>query len=96
MATNILGKVSVVLKGDYAAASQYKQLDIVKYNGGTYICVEDCTGVTPGTNESKWMLVASGGSYTLSLTNDGCGIKLSESGGSVSEVVFEKAEDRVW
>ena len=31
MATNILGKVSVVLKGDYAAASQYKQLDIVKY-----------------------------------------------------------------
>ena len=37
MPNTVLGKVSVVPKGDYNASTTYYALDIVGYNGGAYL-----------------------------------------------------------
>lgn len=51
-----LGKVSIVPKGDYSASAEYKRLDVVKYNRNAYLAKADVTGVTPGSDATKWML----------------------------------------
>ena len=91
--TNTLGKVVVTPKGEYDATITYEPLDIVSNNGSTYICLESCTGVTPGSNATKWMLLASD-TYTLSL--NGNVLTLSGSSGSSSSVTFAIADNIGW
>lgn len=60
MATQILGKVGVVPKGEYDGLTQYKKLDIVTYNGQSYIAKQDSQGNAP-TNILYWQLLAEKG-----------------------------------
>ena len=92
--TNTLGKVVVTPKGNYDATITYEPLDIVNNNGATYICLESCTGVTPGSNAAKWMLLANSETYSLSLT--GNVLSLNGSNGTTTSVTFATADDRVW
>lgn len=55
MATD-LGKVGIVLKGDYNSASAYEVLDAVTYNGGTYIAKQAVPANTPPTNTTYWQV----------------------------------------
>ena len=56
MAETNLGRVSIVPKGDYSANTEYSRLDVVKYNRNAYLAKTNVTGVTPGTDATKWML----------------------------------------
>lgn len=60
MATQILGRVGVVPKGEYDGLTQYKKLDIVTYNGQSYIAKQDSQGNAP-TNILYWQLLAEKG-----------------------------------
>lgn len=60
MAKQILGRVSVVFKGEFDLNTQYTKLDIVNYEGSSYSCIEDTKGILP-TNVAYWTLVASKG-----------------------------------
>lgn len=62
MATQILGKVGMVLKGEYNNATNYQKLDVVIYNGQSYVAKENTTGNLP-TNTTYWQLLAEKG-YT--------------------------------
>lgn len=55
----IAGRVLLVPKGNYDSTATYTMLDMVVYNGSSYICKQECTGVVP-TNTTYWMLNASG------------------------------------
>lgn len=55
----IAGRVLLIPKGNYDSATTYTMLDMVVYNGSSYICKQECTGVVP-TNTTYWMLNASG------------------------------------
>lgn len=55
----IAGRVLLIPKGNYDATATYTMLDMVVYNGSSYICKQECTGVVP-TNTTYWMLNASG------------------------------------
>lgn len=52
----ILGKVGVVPKGEYNSATRYTKLDIVKYNGQSYMALAETTGNLP-TNTEYWQLL---------------------------------------
>jgi len=56
MATQILGKVGVVPKGNYNGATTYDKLDIVTYNGQSYMALSTTTGNLP-TNTTYWQLL---------------------------------------
>ena len=53
MATNI-GRVGMVLKGNYSSASSYEVLDVVSYSGGLYIAKQAVPAGTAPTNTTYW------------------------------------------
>lgn len=60
MAKQILGRVSIRLKGEYNSTTDYEKLDIVSYNGSSYACLKDCVGVLP-TDTTYWQVLAEKG-----------------------------------
>ena len=60
MAKQILGRVSIILKGEYNSTTNYQKLDIVSYNGSSYACLKESVGVLP-TDTNYWQLVAEKG-----------------------------------
>lgn len=60
MAKQILGRVSIIFKGEYNSTTNYEKLDIVSYNGSSYACLKDCVGIIP-TDTTYWQLVAQKG-----------------------------------
>lgn len=74
--TQDLGKVRLVAKGAYNAATNYEADDWVTYEGSSYYCKQDSTGHAP-TDTTYWGLLASKGDagaspdITMSATSDG-------------------------
>lgn len=60
MATKILGKVVITPKGEFNEATTYQKLDVVSYQGSSYICLQETTGNLP-TNTEYWQLIAQKG-----------------------------------
>ena len=61
MADTVLGKVSCVPRGDYNAGTTYYALDIVGYQGGSYLAMKESTGVTPSNDQVNWMQLSGPG-----------------------------------
>ena len=60
MPRTILGKVSLTPKGEYSPDTAYTALDVVGYEGSSWLALQDVTGVAPAEGES-WMLLAKKG-----------------------------------
>lgn len=60
MATKILGKVAITPKGEFNELTEYQVLDLVTYQGSSYISLQKTTGNLP-TDEEYWQLVAEKG-----------------------------------
>ena len=61
MANTVLGKVSMVPRGDYSVSETYYALDIVGYGGGSYVAMKEVTGVTPSNDQTNWMQLSGPG-----------------------------------
>lgn len=61
MPNTVLGKVSVVPRGDYSASTTYYALDIVGYNGGSYLAMKEVTGIEPSNDQVNWMQLSGPG-----------------------------------
>ena len=61
MANTVLGKVSCVPRGNYSASATYYALDIVGYQGGSYLAMQEVTGVTPSNDQTNWMQLSAPG-----------------------------------
>lgn len=60
-ATTILGRVSIVPKGEYEGSTPYKRLDVVQHEGSGYIATYDgLQDIIPGESDD-WMLLAERG-----------------------------------
>ena len=53
MASINLGRVGFVMRGTYNSSTAYKQLDVVYYNGSSYVAKINNTGIAPN-NTSAW------------------------------------------
>ena len=60
MAKKILGKVAISPRGEYAESVTYYRLDLVSYNGSSYLSKIDNNTSLPSTAEN-WMLVVKKG-----------------------------------
>lgn len=60
MATKILGKVALTPKGEFNELTEYQVLDIISYQGSSYVCLQTTKGNLP-TNDTYWQLVAEKG-----------------------------------
>lgn len=64
MKTN-LGRVLIIPKGEWSFVNQYNKLDLVSYNGSSFVCKRDEVIGTPLTDATTWMIVAQkGDSFT--------------------------------
>ena len=61
MPSQVLGKVSVTPKGDYSSATTYYALDIVGYEGGSYLAMKEVTGIEPSNDQVNWMQLSGPG-----------------------------------
>ena len=59
--TKILGRVSIVPKEEWSSNSTYTRLDLVTYNGSSYIAKKDVPVNINLNNNEYWMIVASKG-----------------------------------
>ena len=64
MSRTIIGKVGLTPKKDYDLNTSYKRLDLVSYEGSSYVCLKDCIGILP-TNDIYWQLSASKGDLPI-------------------------------
>lgn len=60
MTTKILGKVAITPKGEYNSATTYQDLDLITYQGNSYLALKETTGNLP-TNNEYWQLIAEKG-----------------------------------
>ena len=65
MARQTLGKVMMLLKGEYDSNTQYEILDVVTYNGSSYVAKQSTQGNLP-TNTNYWLLLAEKGDAATS------------------------------
>lgn len=73
MDAEYIGKVIFVNQGNYDNSKQYTTLDIVRYNGNSYIAKVDTMGNSPSNGESNnyWQIMTESGNYTPSLDSNG-------------------------
>lgn len=62
-----IGKVSITPKGSYSDSVQYEPLDLVTYNGSSYLSKQAVKNVVP-TNSNYWQLMAEKGASGQSLS----------------------------
>lgn len=80
---NPIAKIGFLIKGDYDPAVTYDFLDVVFYNGASYVAKKLTTGNTPVRKNEYWQIFAEGG--TLTGTSD-----ISD-----TTVAFQQAQERV-
>lgn len=63
MAQYTLGKIAPVFQGGYNSTTQYERLDIVYYQGSSYVAKSSTKGNLP-TNTTYWQIVAKASTWT--------------------------------
>jgi len=60
MAQITIGRILPIFKGDWSDSTRYSKLDIVYYNGSSYVAKQTSTGQEPVLPSDYWMMVAKG------------------------------------
>ena len=60
MAQITIGRILPIFKGDWSSSVTYTKLDIVYYNGSSYVAKQTSTGQEPVLPSDYWMMVAKG------------------------------------
>ena len=59
MSSYTIGQIGLNFRGDYIPGTTYSKLDVVTYNGSSYVAIAASTNVTPDTS-THWKLLAHG------------------------------------
>ncbi len=80
---NPIARIGFLIKGDYSDTEMYDFMDIVYYNGASYVAKKPTIGNAPVRKNEYWQIFAEGGTLT------------GNSDISDTNVTFEQASDRV-
>ncbi|MCM1215478.1 MAG: hypothetical protein NC548_13275, partial [Lachnospiraceae bacterium] len=58
--TLTIGKVALTPKGEYSSTASYEELDVVRYQGSSYVVNKACSGITPVEGEYYTLLAEKG------------------------------------
>lgn len=61
------GRIGFLVKGEYQETETYRFLDVVYYNGSSYVAKKDTTGNRPAENSEYWQILASAGQGGINL-----------------------------
>lgn len=61
------GRIGFLVKGEYQETETYRFLDVVYYNGSSYVAKKDTTGNRPAENNEYWQILASAGQGGINL-----------------------------
>lgn len=93
MSSTINVKIAPLPRGDYSSSATYAKLDVVSYNGSSYMAIKAVPTGTVPTNTTYWQLLAEkptigDGSITTNKLANGAvtDAKLAQSGGVLEEV----------
>lgn len=75
MAVYNIGRILPIFRGNWTSLTEYDKLDIVYYNGNSYVATGSSKGVLP-TNNSYWQIIALKGQKGD--TGDTCDISVVE------------------
>lgn len=104
MASTITAKIAPLPRGDYSSSATYDKLDIVSYNGSSYMAIKAVPTGTVPTNTTYWQLLAEkptigDGSITTDMLADGAvtDAKLAQTGikGTTSDGAFMSLDNIV-
>lgn len=59
------GRILIIPKGNYDASATYEMLDLVNYNGNTWICKQTSLGITPSEGDYWQMILGAGETKTV-------------------------------
>lgn len=64
MSTQInIGRILPLFKGDWSSAATYSKLDVVLYDGSSWVAKAANSGEVPDTSAVDWQMVASRGTW---------------------------------
>lgn len=69
MAIYNLGRILPSIKGEYNNATEYNRMDIVYYQGSSYVAKDTVTGIAPN-NTIHWQMIAAAGRINSILTTE--------------------------
>lgn len=58
--TVTIGKVALTPKGEYSSTASYEELDVVRYEGSSYVVNKACSGITPVEGEYYTLMAEKG------------------------------------
>ena len=58
--TVTIGKVALTPRGEYSSTATYEELDVVRYEGSSYVVNKPCSGITPVEGEYYTLLAEKG------------------------------------
>ena len=58
--TVTIGKVALTPKGEYSSTAMYEELDVVRYEGSSYVVNKPCSGITPVEGEYYTLMAEKG------------------------------------
>lgn len=64
MAVYNLGRICPVFRGDFLLVRSYQKLDVVLWQGSSYVALQDCQGKIPSQYPDFWQAVALSASYS--------------------------------
>ena len=83
----------MVPKGEWDASTAYTRLDVVLYNGSSWVAIADSTGQVPADGSTYWQLLASGVDITNYYTKSQVDGKMSGKQDTRLEVEFTMSTD---
>lgn len=95
-----LGKVLLTPKGDYNGSTAYEKLDVVTYNGSSYVAKQSTTGNAPtdGQTNTYWQLLAKsseGGGSSTNVRINGVSITNNDIANILTEGAYDETSNKI-
>lgn len=90
-----IGKVLPMPKGLYDPDTNYLYLDIVRYEGASYICKEACIGELP-TNPNYWQMISKDGNIGYFESGDSLDVSTMTEPDEVGQIISDELPDTMF
>lgn len=89
-----LGRVGLVLKGEYSAATQYDHLDVVTHEGSAYVATQSTKGNAP-PNATYWQALADASGAAAAATSANAAASTANTAAAAATEAAQTIDDKI-